>query len=178
MKKQISEILRIRLIEHQLKDIAELIDEETFIELLEGLNTLNLEDDQVGVPNYNEETDDFLGYIKYGYLHVRNRDELPDAGPFELFVLDNNDEVMGFIRGTKNTTYISFNLIYIHDEHRGLGTGLSIYEYFLNEGLAIKSDSEITDSTYGLYMKLLSMGYKPLMYTDGTVGLVKQYIGI
>ncbi len=41
-------------------------------------------------------------------------------------------------------------------------------------GYIIKSDSEITDGTYSIYDKLLSKGYKPIIYGDKRVGLVKK----
>lgn len=146
---------------------------DDFKEALLNLTTLNLEDDQVGIPQFNEETDNFIFQLEKNYIYIRQRDELPTSGPFELFILNVDDEVIGFIRGTKNPTTISFNLIYITPENRGLGIGPEIYEYFLDSGYTIKSDNEITDATYSVYLKLLNKGYTPLVFDNGTVGLKK-----
>jgi hypothetical protein len=149
--------------------------EEEFKDILTDLVTLDLEDDQVFTPKFNEETDSYIDKIGSSlhptYLYVRNRDELPIRGPFEIFLLDVKDNEIGFIRGIKGEGFISFNLIYINNDNRSQGIGTEIYKYFLNQGISIKSDDEITDSTYGLYLKLLSKGYKPLIYGDGSVGL-------
>jgi hypothetical protein len=98
---------------------------------------------------------------------------LPSSGPFELFILNVNDDVIGFLRGIKNPTTISFNLVYLNEDNRGWGIATDIYEYFLNKGYIIKSDSEITQTTQGLYLKLVNMGYKPLVFDDQRVGLKK-----
>jgi hypothetical protein len=146
---------------------------EDFKEALLNLATLDLEDDQVVIPSFNEDTDSYIFQIGKIYIYVRNRDELPNAGPFELFILDINDEVIGFIRGTKNNKLISFNLFYLNNEKRGWGIGYDIYEYFLNNGYTIKSDDEITDGTHNLYLKLLNNGFKPIVFDDDRVGLKK-----
>jgi len=148
-------------------------DVEDFKEALSNLATLDLEDDQVMLPSFNDETDPFIFQIGKIYIYVRNRDELPISGAFELFVLDINDNVIGFIRGTKNNKLISFNLFYLIPEKRGWGIGYDIYEYFLNNGYTIKSDSEITDGTHNLYLKLLNNGFKPIVFDNGRVGLKK-----
>ena len=148
-------------------------DIENFKEALLNLATLDLEDDQVRIPSFNEETDSYIFQIGKTYIHVRNRDEIPNSGPFELFILDINDDVIGFIRGTKNNKLISFNLIYLQPEKRGWGIGYDIYEYFLNNGYTIKSDDEITDGTYSLYLKLLNNGFNPIVFDDDRVGLKK-----
>jgi GNAT superfamily N-acetyltransferase len=146
---------------------------EDFKEALLNLATLDLEDDQVRIPKFDDETDSYIFQVGKTYIYVRNREELPSSGPFELFLLDVNDEVIGFIRGTKKGHEISFNLVYLEPERRGWGIGYDIYEYFLNNGYTIKSDSEITDGTYSLYLKLLKAGFKPLVFDDGRVGLTK-----
>lgn len=149
------------------------IDKEEFKDKLLDLTTLDLEDDQVRIPEFDENTDSYVFSAGKIYVHVRRRNDIPSSGPFELFVLDHNDNPVGFLRGNTGENYISFNLVYINPENRGEGIATDIYEHFLNSGLAVKSDSEITDGTYGLYTRLLAYGYKPLIFDDGTVGLKK-----
>jgi hypothetical protein len=86
---------------------------------------------------------------------------------------DFNDNVIGFIRGTKRDKLISFNLVFLMPEERGRGIAYDIYRYFLNNGYTIKSDDEITDGTYSLYLKLLGDGFKPVVFDDDRVGLKK-----
>lgn len=148
-------------------------DVEDFKNALSDLATLDLEDDQVRIPKFDDETDFYIFQVGKTYIHVRNKEELPSSGPFELFLLDVNGDVIGFIRGTKKNNEISFNLVYLEPERRGWGIGYEIYEYFLNNGYIIKSDSEITDGTYSLYLKLLKAGFKPIVFDDGRVGLKK-----
>lgn len=148
---------------------------DDFNDMALDLATLDLEDDQVRLPKFNEETDNYILQIGYNYLYIRNRDALPNSGAYELFILDGDDEQIGFIRGTKKDNIISFNLIYIMPEARGKGIGSDIYEYFLNNGFIVRSDSEITDSTYGLYTKLAKHGgYTPIIFNDNRVGLTKS----
>jgi hypothetical protein len=161
----------MELIKKLLKEILNNIS--NFEETLENLTTLDLEDDQVNIPNYNEETDAYIFQVYNNYIHIRRKDELPSSGPFELFILDVNDNVIGFIRGTKNPTTISFNLVFINEDNRGWGIATDIYKYFLDNGYIIKSDTEITQGTQGLYLKLVDAGYKPLTFNDGRVGLKK-----
>ena len=172
-KKIIKEQLKKFLIEDELKNSP---TKEEFEDALLNLSTLNdLEDDQVGYPkNYKNETYLFGGN-NYD-LYILNRNGLPESGPFEIFIYDgdDNDILIGFIRGTKKDKTISFNLIHIKEDYRGKGIGTDIYEKFLDMGLIIKSDKEITDSTYIVYMKLLSYGYKPIIYDDKRVGLIKK----
>jgi hypothetical protein len=148
-------------------------NEEEFRDALLNLATLDLEDDQVRIPEFNEKRDSYIYQIGKIYIHIRNRNKLPVSGPFELFILDVYDEVIGFIRGTKRNKLISFNLIYLIPEKRGWGIGYDIYEYFLNNGYIIKSDTEITDGTYSIYLKLLGNGFKPIVFDDERVGLKK-----
>jgi hypothetical protein len=155
------------LLRENLNNIAD------FEEALDNLTTLDLEDDQVRIPEFNEDTDTYIFQIYKHYVHIRKKDELPSSGPFELFILNVNDDVIGFLRGTKNPTTISFNLVYLNEDNRGWGIATDIYEYFLNKGYIIKSDSEITQATQGLYLKLVNMGYKPLVFDDQKVGLKK-----
>ena len=160
-------------IKNNLRKILENEQLQSFQDALLDLATLDLEDDQVRIPTFDEETDPYIFQVGKMYIHVRKKDDLPSSGPFELFILDVNDDVIGFVRGTKNPTMISFNLIYIQPEKRGWGLGPDLYRYFLNSGYTIKSDSEITDGTYSVYMKLAKEGYTPLVFDDGTVGLKK-----
>jgi hypothetical protein len=150
-------------------------DVENFKEALLNLTTLDLEDDQVRIPQFNEKTDSYLFQVGNDntYLYIRKRNKIPISGPFELFILDINDDVIGFIRGTKDKKLISFNLVYLVPEKRGWGIGYDIYEHFLNNGYTIKSDDEITDGTYSLYLKLLKNGFKPIVFDDDRVGLKK-----
>lgn len=165
MKKNIEKIIQ----EHISK---EMFDE--FEEALSDLATLDLEDDQVRIPPFDEETDDYVFSVGNVYVHIRKREELPSSGAFELFIVNNDDEVIGFIRGTKGGKMVSFNLIYIEPEERGWGIGTDIYKYFLDNGYVIKSDDEITDSTQSLYLNLVKAGYIPLFFDDGRVGLKKK----
>lgn len=169
--KEYYESLKSKLVESKNNNYSECTIEE-FEETLSELSTLDLEDDEVRIPKYDEDTDSYIDTVGRCYLYVRNRDELPIAGPFEIFVLNVDDETIGFFRGTKNQSLISFNLVYFKDEYRGFGYGTDIYKYFLNNNYIIKSDSEITDSTESLYLKL-SKDYKTLCFDDGSVGLKK-----
>lgn len=155
------------------KNDYEIVNKEDFEEALSDLATLDLEDDQVRIPGFDEDRDSYIFRIGKIYVHIRDRDEIPSAGPFELFILDVKDQPIGFIRGTVSNKIISFNLIFINKENRGWGIGTEIYEHFLNNGYIIKSDDEITDSTYSLYLKLLKKGYLPIIFNDGRVGLKK-----
>jgi hypothetical protein len=162
-----------KLIRNYLFENVENNDVENFKDMLLNLATLDLEDDQVRIPSFNENTDNYLFTINETLIYVRNRDELPISGPFELFILDFNDNVIGFIRGTKRDKLISFNLVFLIPENRGRGIGYDVYKYFLNNGYTIKSDDEITDGTYSLYLKLLGDGFKPVVFDDDRVGLKK-----
>lgn len=149
------------------------IDSELFMDKLLDLATLDLEDGQVNYP-YTEDRE--KSYIMGGNsydLYILDRDDIPSSGPFEILITDDDEEVIGFIRGTKRGNVVSFNLIHISEEHRGSGIGTDIYEKMLDSGYIIKSDKEITDSTYGMYDRLLNSGYKPLLFGDMTVGLAK-----
>ena len=154
-----------------LNESYRIVTKPEFEDVLLDLSTLDLEDDQVRYPkNYNYETHLFGG--KNYDLYILEREELPISGSFEILIED-GDEIIGFIRGNKNKEIISFNLIHIKEEYRGKGIGTDIYEKFLNDGFIIKSDSEITDSTYSLYTRLLIYGYTPIIFNDGRVGLKK-----
>lgn len=145
-----------------------------FDELLSELTTLDLEDDQVRYPRSEGRGGKYI-FGGRGYsLFLLDRNELPISGPFEIIIEDSNsDDIIGFIRATKHKNIISINLIHILEEKRGWGIGSDIYEKFLNSGLIIKSDTEITDSTYSLYYRLMLNGFKPLIFNDDTVGLMK-----
>lgn len=154
-------------------DEYNVVSYEEFNDTILDLATLDLEDEQVRTPNFNPNTDKFLTQVGKVVLYTRNRDGLPSSGSYEMFIENFNDDIIGFIRGTKKDNLISFNLIYIEPDSRGMGIGTDIYEYFLNNGYIVKSDSEITDSTYSLYTNLAKSGYKPLIFNDGRVGLMK-----
>lgn len=152
----------------------EVASDDDFERALSDLSTLDLEDGQVRVPEFDEDRDTYIFQIGKIYIHIRDREDIPSAGPFELFVLDVKDRPIGFIRGTVSNKVISFNLIFINEENRGWGIGSEIYEHFLNDGYVVRSDDEITDPTYSLYMKLYKKGYVPLVFADGRVGLKKD----
>lgn len=149
----------------------EVIDKDTFEDALLDLATLDLEDDQVRYPKVDDAAYLFSGKI-YD-VFVNNRDELPNSGPFELIIEDNDEQYIGFARATKGNDVVSFNMIHIKDEYRGKGIGTDIYEWFLDNGYIIRSDDEITDMTYSMYTRLESYGYTPILFSDGRVGLKK-----
>ena len=156
-----------------LKESYSITNKEDFEDKLLDLATLDLEDDQVRYPNLsNKEQNHLFGGNTYD-LYIINRESLPSSGPFEISIENNDGDVIGFIRGTKSDDIISFNLIHIKEEYRGSGIGTEIYEKFLNDGYIIKSDKEITDSTYSIYTKLVLYGYTPIVFDDGRVGIKK-----
>lgn len=166
----VSKVIRESLAnENSYKEVGE----EDFMDALLDLTTLDLEDSQVSYPK--EEGLDLhhlFGGNDYD-LYLINRDSLPSSGPFECFISNNDDENIGFIRGIKSGNIISINLIHIDNESRGNGIGTDIYEKILDEGYLIRSDHEITDSTYSLYSNLMYSGYRPLLFSDMRVGLAK-----
>lgn len=149
-------------------------ENKEFSDALLDLTTLDLEDDQVRYPKIDKDKMNFLFGGNEYYLYILNKEELPDAGPFELTIENNDDEEIGFVRGTVKDKIISFNLIHIKEDSRRLGIGTDIYEKFLNMGYTIKSDSEISDSTYNMYDRLVKYGYTPIVFDDGRVGLKKD----
>lgn len=156
-----------------LNDV-EVATEEEFTDALLKLATLDLEDDQVRYPMVGGvKIETLFGGNEY-WLNILNRTELPESGSFELSIENNDEDVIGFIRGTKLKNTLSFNLIHIMEDYRGKGIGTDIYEKFLEMGYTIKSDTEITDSTYSMYDRLQKQGYEPLIYKDGRVGLRKK----
>jgi hypothetical protein len=142
-----------------------------FKDALLDLATLSLEDDQVKYPNFSNRKSVEIFYGADYDLYLYDHNTFPSSGPFELSIRDNDGGAIGFIRGTISDHTIKFNLIHILEGSRGQGIGLDIYERFLDMGYIIKSDSEITDGTYSIYDRLLSMGYKPIIYDDKRVGL-------
>lgn len=146
---------------------------QKFKKYLSILNNIHLHDDQVHIPPFNIHSDHFLFQLNQSYFHIRNSSHFPISGPFELFILDINDDVIGFIRGTTHKNIISFNLIYIIPEKRREGLGFNIYTHFLNNNYTIKSDSQISDDTYYLYLKLLNNNFSPIIFHDNTVGFKK-----
>lgn len=170
LRKEISKILSENFSDNKG---YEFIDSELFMDKLLDLATLDLEDSQVNYPYVEgREKAYIMGGDNYD-LYILDRDSIPSSGPFEILITDNDEETIGFIRGTKRSDAISFNLIHIDEERRGSGIGTDIYEKMLDSGYIIKSDREITDSTYSMYDRLLKSGYRPLLFSDMTVGLIK-----
>jgi len=147
---------------------------EEFDDALSDISTLNLEDDQLGIPEFNQNTDNYLLRIDDIDLYIKNRQQLPESGPYELLIDNNDGDTIGFIRGTKFNNILSFNLVYIAPEERGNGIGTSIYQYFLNHGYIMKTDKEISDSTHSIYTNLAKSEYTPIMFADHRVGLIKS----
>jgi hypothetical protein len=146
-----------------------------FKDALLDIATLDLEDNQVKFPKISGRKQNLLFSGNMYNLYVLDKKNITTrtSGPFELTIEDNDNKVIGFVRGTHSKGIISFNLIYIKEEYRGSGIGTDIYEKFLEAGHIIKSDTEITDSTFSLYDNLTISGYKPLIFDDKRVGLKK-----
>lgn len=169
MKKFIITTLR-----EYLNEDYKIVDRSDFKDALLDLATLDLEDEQVRYPKIGNRTQSYLfGGNNYD-LYILDRDELPTSGSFEIIIENNDKDIIGFIRGTKNENIISINLIHIKEDYRGNGIGTEIYENFLNDGYIIKSDTEITDSTYSLYDRMVIYGYTPIIFDDDRVGLKKD----
>lgn len=150
-------------------------DEKEFESALSDLATLDLEDNEVRYPKIDGKKYTSLFSVKGAFLYLLGRTALPESGPFEIMIENIDDDIIGFIRGTKNKNIISFNLIHIKEDYRGRGIGSDIYEEFLSNGFIIKSDSEITDSTYSIYYKLVKYyDYIPLLFDDDCVGIMKK----
>lgn len=148
-------------------------NKEEFLDKLLDLSTLDLEDDQVRYSKSNNRSRSYLfGGSNYD-LYILDHNDLPEYGAFEILITDDDENIIGFIRGTKSDKIISFNLIHIKEDYRGNGIGTDIYENLLDDGYIIKSDSEITSDTYSMYDRLLTYGYLPLIFDDGAVGLKK-----
>lgn len=167
-------LIKKTIIESIMQDYT-IVDEKQFESALSDLATLDLEDDQVRYPKTDGKKYTSLFSVNGAFLYLLNRTALPKSGPFEIIIENFDDDVIGFIRGTKNKNIISFNLIHIKEDYRGRGIGSYIYEEFLSKGFIIKSDSEITDSTYNVYYKLVKYyGYIPLLFDDDCVGIMKN----
>jgi hypothetical protein len=160
-------------IKKYLNESYNIVDRSDFKDALLDLATLDLEDGQVRYPKIEGRKQKHLFGGNSFDLYILDRDTLPSSGAFEIIIENNDNDIIGFIRGTKGGNIISFNLIHIKEDYRGSGIGTEIYEKFLNSGYVIKSDNEITDSTYSLYDKLVVYGYKPIIFDDGRVGLKK-----
>ena len=160
-------------IHEYLNENFNIVDKNDFKDALLDLATLDLEDDQVRYPKIEGRKQKHLFGGNLYDLYILDKNALPSSGPFEIVIENNDNDIIGFIRGTKSGKIISFNLIHIKEDYRGGGIGTEIYEKFLNDGYIIKSDDEITDSTYSLYDRLVMYGYKPIIFDDGRVGLKK-----
>lgn len=167
MEMIINEIMK-KLIFEQYEEV----DYDAFEDALVELSTLNLEDDQVKYPKTDGREHSYLFSSNNYELYLLDSEDLPSSGPFEISITDNDGDEIGFIRGTKSGKIISFNLIHIAEDNRGQGIGTSIYENFLQQGFIIKSDKEITDSTYSIYYNLVKInGFTGLIFDDGRVGV-------
>jgi len=149
------------------------VDKETFNDALLNLSTLDLEDDQIGFPRTQNRKQSYLDGGNEYNLILLDKEELAVQGPFEILIKDDDDNIIGFIRGTKSNNIISFNMVFIKPDNRGRGIGRDIYAWYYNSGLIIKSDSEITNDTYSMYDRLVSYGFQPIIFPDNTVGLKK-----
>lgn len=136
------------------------VSKSEFNEKLEELQTLDLEDDQFTMPKFNAAKDKLVDtFADEAHLMVRGKDAISPFGAHELFIVDNDDKPIGFVRLTKSPEQISINMIYIDEDYRGRGIGSDFYRYWLDKGVSIKSDKEITDGTAAIYQKLASEGY-------------------
>jgi GNAT superfamily N-acetyltransferase len=149
---------------------------EQFNNKLEELQTLDLEDDQFVMPKFNSAKDSFVDTIVTGEAHlmVRGRDEVKPYGAHELFIVDNDDNPIGFVRLTKSPEQISINMIQIDEDYRGRGIGSEFYRYWLDKGVSIKSDKEITEGTAAIYQKLAREGYRMDIQDNRAVLLPKS----
>lgn len=148
------------LINENIHD-SESISLQEFEDQLEKQNTLNLEDDQVIIPNFIKNKVHFVDTLIVGEAHLmlKDREQIQPYGPHEFFIVDNDDNVIGFVRLTKNPIQVSVNLIYINDDYRGRGIAKEFYKYWLDKGITVKSDKEITDATQAVYLSLVKQGY-------------------
>lgn len=148
------------LINENIQD-AESISLQEFENQLEKQNTLDLEDDQVVIPYLNKNKVHFIETLIVGEAHLmlNNCEEIQPYGPHEFFIVDNDDYVIGFVRLTKNPSEVSINLIYIKDDYRGRGIAKEFYKFWLDKGVSVKSDKEITGGTEEVYKSLVKQGY-------------------
>lgn len=145
----------IKLLEMKESNLKE------FEQALSDLLGNDLEDDEVfskKPPDTDDPKLDFIEHFgsgKYSFSMYCKGGELTGFGPRELFFFNNDDEYIGHARLTKSDKMVSINMIAFIEEHRGWGYGKQVYKYFLDDlKLDIKSDSEITQGTYGMYMSL------------------------
>lgn len=140
---------------------VESISLQEFENQLEKQNTLDLEDDQVIIPTLNKNKIHFIETLIVGEAHLmlKDREQIQPYGPHEFFIVDNHDDVLGFVRLTKSPSEISVNLIYIKDDYRGRGIASEFYKFWLDRGISIKSDKEITSGTQAVYTSLVRQGY-------------------
>ena len=139
---------------------SEVVSLQEFEQQLEKQNTLDLEDDQVILPHFNKNRVHFVDTLIVGEAHLmlNNQEEIQAYGPHEFFIVNNDDDIIGFSRLTKNPSQVSINLIYINEDYRGIGIATEFYKYWLDKGLEIKSDEEITSGTQAVYLSLVQQG--------------------
>jgi len=148
---------------------------EQFNNKLEELQTLDLEDDQFVMPKFNAAKDKLVDTIAdEAHLMVRGKDTISPFGAHELFIVDDNDAPIGFVRLTKSPEQISINMIQIDENYRGRGIGSEFYRYWLDKGVSIKSDKEITEGTAAIYQKLAREGYRMDIQDNRAVLLPKS----
>lgn len=149
------------LLLENINDIKSISYEE-FEDQLEKQTALDLEDDQIQIPPFDKNRVHLVGTLITGEAHLmlRNREKIDSYGPHEFFIVDNDDNVIGFVRLTKNPHEISINLIYILDEYRGRGIATEFYKFWLDNGISVKSDNKISDGTQSVYKSLVRQGYK------------------
>jgi hypothetical protein len=65
-------------------------------------------------------------------------------------------------------------MIQIDENYRGRGIGSEFYRYWLDKGVSIKSDKEITEGTAAIYQKLAREGYRMDIQDNRAVLLPKS----
>lgn len=145
----------LKLLEEKFNDL------DKFEDLLSSLIGDDLEDDQIftkKAPNVDDSGMKFLhqfGSGSYSFLMYCKGKDLSGFGPRELFFYNIDDENIGHARLTKSDKMVSINMIAFTEGNRNQGFGKEFYKYLLDDlHLDIKSDSEITDGTYHMYMSL------------------------
>ena len=89
---------KLKYIKLYEKKSYEIVDRDTFQTALLNLSTLELEDEQVRYPRIgNRNIKHLFGGNKYD-IYILDRDKLPESGPFELTIEDNDETTIGSIR--------------------------------------------------------------------------------